>query len=218
MPIASALPSFEHEEQYWNQGITMIAGIDEVGMGCLAGPVVAAAVIWRPDTEIAAVIRDSKQLSEKQRANAEVFIKEHAIVWAVGEASVAEIKGLNIRKASHVAMHRAVAGLKIQPEILLIDGNPAQPHPAIPAVNIIKGDQLSFSIAAASILAKVHRDRFMQQLDTHFPAYGFAGHKGYGAPLHLAALKEHGPTVHHRASYAPVAALLTSPGLRPPSP
>lgn len=207
--------TFQYEAVYWQQGIKIIAGIDEAGMGALAGPVVAAAVIFDsvlvtgswflvPD-----LIRDSKTLSARQREAAVTWIQTNAVAWAVGEASVAEINTFNIRRASHIAMRRAVGKLSVQPELLLIDGHPASPHPSIAATNLIKGDQLSFSVAAASIIAKVHRDRLMIALHTIFPDYNFAGHKGYGSSRHLAALNKHGPSPHHRAHYAPVARLLT---------
>lgn len=211
-------PDLSHEQLYWQQGIATIAGIDEVGMGALAGPVVAAAVILRQESGMRnqelgkkrkiPSIRDSKTVSAKQREQLVPYIHRVALAWAIGEASVAEITALNIRRAAHLAMQRAVDQLAIVPELLLIDGNPAQPHPDIPATNIIGGDGLSLSIAAASILAKVYRDSLMVELDAKFPAYGFAGHKGYGSQKHLDALAEHGPCEHHRPSYAPVAASL----------
>jgi ribonuclease HII len=207
-------PTFDCERQYWQQDILHVAGVDEAGMGCLAGPVCAAAVVfdYAAESEIMnqkLCIRDSKQLSAKKREAAAEYIKEHALVWAVGEASVKEITKTNIRAASHLAMKRAVNALATVPQLLLIDGTPAQPHSHIPAVNIIDGDALSFSIAAASILAKVHRDYIMINLDKEFPHYGFASHKGYGSKAHLEALSTHGVTPHHRTTYAPVAQLLT---------
>jgi ribonuclease HII len=209
-------PTFQHEEVYWQQGIRLVAGIDEVGMGALAGPVVAGAVIFpfppssseERDGVRWGLIRDSKTLSAEQRDVAAKWVQANALAWAVGEASVAEITMLNIRRASHIAMRRAVDRLSVQPEMLLIDGHPASPHPSIAATNLIKGDQLSFSIAAASILAKVYRDALMVELHTSFPNYNFAGHKGYGSAQHLAALEKLGPSPHHRATYAPVARLL----------
>ncbi len=335
-------PTFEFEGQYWDQGIELIAGIDEVGMGALAGPVCAAAVVFPPDKGGSAgwrrgvghipykadlrdkardnrknptepekqlwykilrnkqlmnlkfvrqkplskyivdfwcaelmlaievdgdthseqgvydeqrtsllsqfgvrvlryknsevmrnvdgiyndlvrqittikqthpnpplsgreLIRDSKQLTERQREKAAVWIKENAVAWAVGEASVEEIDTINIRRASHLAMQRAVDALKVTPGMLLIDGTAAQPHPRIPAVNIIKGDQLCYSIAAASILAKVRRDKTMVKLARRFPGYGWDSNKGYGSAIHLAALCRLGITKHHRQSYAPIA-------------
>ncbi len=209
-------PTFFIEQQYWSQGIFHVAGIDEAGMGALAGPVVAASVIFSKDvlsifTEIVqkTPIRDSKLLSAKQREKAAIYIKESATSWAIGEASVAEIDALNIRAASHLAMQRAINALSIIPDILMIDGTPAQISKTVPTVCIVKGDQLSYSIAAASILAKVHRDTIMKELDIEFPTYGFASHKGYGAAIHLEALQQHGITKHHRTSYAPIARLLT---------
>ena len=210
MPI---VPTFDYEQQYWDAEIARVAGVDEVGMGALAGPVVAAAVIFEPGVLTAKrdawpAIRDSKSLSAAQREKSAVFIQEMAVAWAVGEASVVEITELNIRQASHVAMRRAIDGLRVRPDMALIDGNPVALHDEIPAEALVKGDQLSVSIAAASIVAKVYRDRVMMDLDAQFPAYGFASHKGYGAAQHLAALAEHGACSHHRASYAPVARAL----------
>lgn len=205
-------PTFEFENLYWEQRITRVAGVDEAGMGALAGPVVAGAVIFSKEmpttNEEKISIRDSKTLSQKQREKAAEYIQKHALAWAVAEASVEEITELNIRRAAHLAMQRAVDQLSPQADILLIDGNPAQPHQTIPAVNLIDGDALSFSIAAASILAKVHRDSIMTALDKDFPQYGFAKHKGYGAKVHMEALQTAGPCIHHRTTYVPVAKLL----------
>lgn len=200
-------PSFTHEQTFWQQGIQTIAGIDEVGMGALAGPVVAAAVIVPQHTSLDGV-RDSKTLTPKRREQLAGIIKESATAWAIGEASVEEISRLNIRAASHLAMARAVAQLLPVPQLLLIDGTPAQIHPTIPAVNIIDGDALSYSIAAASIIAKVYRDDRMAQLHTVFPQYGFASHKGYGSASHKEALAQYGPCPHHRPTYTPIAQLL----------
>lgn len=209
-------PTFDIEQQYWSQDISHIAGIDEAGMGALAGPVVAAAVIFSHDSQELFLestkkipIRDSKLLSEKQREKAVDSIKKYALSWAIGSASVQEIDAMNIRRASHVAMARAVESLSLVPQLMLIDGNPAIIHPSIFCVNIIKGDQLSYSIAAASIIAKVARDHLMKELDKSFPVYGFSEHKGYGSTSHMTALTQHGPTPHHRTSYAPVRRLLT---------
>lgn len=206
-------PTFKFEQQYWQQGILNVAGIDEVGMGALAGPVVAAAAIFDSHIieEIGAQkikIRDSKTLSATQREKANEWIKDNALAFAIGVASVEEILELNIRKASHLAMQRAAQALLQNPDIFLIDGNPVQIHAAIPAINIIKGDSLSYSIAAASILAKVYRDAIMQTLHEEFPVYNFAGNKGYGSAHHLQTLKEQGATIYHRAAYAPVTAAL----------
>jgi ribonuclease HII len=222
-----SLTSFQLETQYWEQGIELIAGIDEVGMGALAGPVCAAAVVFIPQIRNPksgnpkqklnnkfkiinrdVVIRDSKVMSAKQRELAARWIQENALAWAVGEASVEEIDTVNIRRASHLAMQRAVDALKIEPGMLLIDGTAAQPHPKIPAVNIIKGDQLCYSIAAASIVAKVYRDKMMAMFSEKFPGYDWENNKGYGSLSHKTALLEKGITVLHRKSYAPIAALV----------
>lgn len=203
------IPSFEYENQYWQQGIKVIAGVDEVGMGALAGPVVAAAVVFDPKIFPPDIIRDSKLLSAPQRDRALKWIKDNALHWSISQSSVEEISSINIRAASHLAMRRSLDSINVHIELALIDGNPAQPHPTIPAVNIIKGDQKSFSIAAASILAKVYRDELMIKLGEQYPAYGFASHKGYGAALHLSALQQYGACPEHRVTYAPVRAVLT---------
>ncbi len=155
------------------------------------------------------LIRDSKTLSLQQREKAAVWIKEHALAWAVGEASVEEICELNILQAARLAMRRAVGQLSFLPELLLVDGYAASLHPTIPHESIVKGDQKSFSIAAASIVAKVHRDTIMCQLAEQFPGYGFEAHKGYGSEQHQAALRAQGACPCHRAAYAPIAAYLT---------
>ncbi len=186
----------------------MIAGIDEAGMGAWAGPVVAGAVILRPDIPLPGV-NDSKKLTPARREKLYTLITKGALAWGAGIASVADITTLNIRGAAHLAMYRAVNNLSIQPALLLVDGNEAQPHPHIPAVCLVKGDSLSLSIAAASIIAKVTRDRIMIALGEKHPEYGFESHKGYGAPSHITALERYGVTPHHRPTYAPIAKLLT---------
>ncbi|MFH1354464.1 MAG: ribonuclease HII [bacterium] len=204
-------PTFDYEKQYWDEGVKLIAGVDEVGMGALAGPVAAAAVVFNRDVKIqtaTVAIRDSKQLSEKQRVKAAKWIKENAAAWAVGEASIEEITELNILRASHLAMQRAVKGLPVQPDLLLIDGRPAKINTVMPRINIIKGDSLSLSIAAASIMAKVYRDGLMIELDKKYPAYGFASHKGYGSLTHRMALKKYGAVPCHRPTYEPVLQVL----------
>lgn len=211
-------PTFDIEHQYWSQGISLIAGLDEAGMGALAGPVIAGAVVFSP-TALEKIIannkhtpiRDSKLLSETQREKAAVFIREIAYFFAIGLASVEEIDEINIRNASHLAMRRAVDLLSTKPDMLLIDGTSDAIHPTIFSLSIIKGDQLSYSIAAASILAKVARDSIMKELHVLHPEYGFDSHKGYGAKQHMDALAEHGITEHHRKSYAPIARLLPPP-------
>ena len=203
--------TFEHENQFWQQGIKLIAGIDEVGMGALAGPVCAAAVILKEAEEkhnSLVLIRDSKQMTEKAREKTVEWIEQNAVAWAVGEASVKEITVMNILNASHLAMKRAVESLRVRPNMLFIDGRPVELTKDIPAINLIGGDSISRSIAAASIVAKVYRDDIMRKLDKEHPNYGFASHKGYGAAVHMAALEEYGATLHHRPSYAPVARVM----------
>jgi ribonuclease HII len=207
----TTLPTFKHEIQYWQQKIKLIAGIDEVGMGALAGPVCAAAVIFTDKIKNITdkpVIRDSKTLSAAQREKATTWIHSNALAWAVGEANVDEIDKLNIRQASHLAMRRAVSTLKELPDLLLIDGTPVQLHDKIPAINIIGGDKECYSIAAASILAKVYRDNIMIELDNKFSGYGWFSNKGYGSQVHMTALNNLGANKHHRRSYAPVARVI----------
>ncbi len=186
-----------------SQGQVLIAGVDEAGRGPLAGPVVAAAVILNPEKLIPG-LADSKKLTEKQREKLFIQIQEHALAWAIAEASVAEIDEINILQASLLAMKRAVEALSIAPVLALVDGNVA-PKLLCEVKTIIKGDQTEPAISAASILAKVTRDREMVELDKQFPQYGFAKHKGYPTKDHMIALEQHGITVWHRLSYAPVA-------------
>lgn len=183
-----------------------IAGVDEAGRGPLAGPVVAAAVILNPSKPIDG-LADSKQLTEKQREALFVLIQENALAYGVGRAEVEEIDRINILQATLLAMQRAVAALSVLPHLVLIDGNRA-PKLICETKTIIAGDQTEPAISAASILAKVTRDREMIILDQQFPLYGFAKHKGYGTKDHLAALKQHGPCLIHRRSYAPVRELV----------
>lgn len=180
-----------------------IAGIDEAGRGPLAGPVIAAAVILNPNKPIPG-LNDSKKLSEKQRENLFAIIQEEALAWAVGRAESDEIDKVNILQATFLAMQRAFSGLKITPCIALIDGNQA-PKLSCTIKTIVGGDALEPAISAASILAKVTRDREMMQLDKQFPNYGFAKHKGYPTAAHIKALQQFGPCEIHRRSYAPVA-------------
>ncbi len=176
------------------------AGLDEVGRGCLAGPVVAAAVIL-PADYTHTVLTDSKQLSARQRERLRIDIERDAIAWAVAEASVAEIDQVNILKASFLAMHRAVDALAVRPAHLLVDGNRFVPYPLLPHTCIIKGDTKFLSIAAASILAKTYRDDLMSRLGAEFPAYGWAQNAGYPTGQHRAALQTFGPTDWHRRSF-----------------
>ncbi|MFH8133493.1 ribonuclease HII [Pantoea osteomyelitidis] len=180
----------------------LIAGVDEVGRGPLVGAVVTAAVILDPANPISG-LADSKKLSEKRRLALYDEITVKALAWSLGRAEPEEIDQLNILHATMLAMQRAVAGLAILPDYVLIDGNrcPALP---MPAQAVVKGDSLVAEISAASILAKVTRDREMAELDRLFPDYGFAQHKGYPTALHLQKLTQHGATPHHRRSFAPV--------------
>ena len=179
-----------------------MAGVDEVGRGPLAGDVVAAAVILDPDNPISG-LDDSKKLSEKKREALFPLIQQRAIAWCVARASVAEIDQLNILQASLLAMQRAVAGLQTQPEHVLVDGN-RLPQWGYSAEAVVKGDSRVKAIAAASILAKVVRDREMVAFEQDYPGYGFAGHKGYPTKLHMQALESLGVTPIHRKSFAPV--------------
>ena len=187
----------------------IIAGVDEAGRGPLAGPVIAAAVILNPATPIDG-LNDSKMLSEKKREMLYAKIQDQALAWAVGRADVIEIDTINILQASLLAMQRAVAGLTLTPDIAYVDGNQA---PRLPCAvkTFIGGDALHAAISAASIMAKVTRDREMVALAEQFPHYGFDKHKGYGTKDHLTALGLHGICAIHRTSYAPVARLLLNP-------
>ncbi|OTA19736.1 ribonuclease HII [Xenorhabdus beddingii] len=180
----------------------LIAGVDEVGRGPLVGAVVTAAVILDPAKPITGLM-DSKKLTEKRREALYLEIKEKALCWSLGRAEPDEIDQLNILHATLLAMQRAVAGLAIVPDYVLIDGNRC-PALAMPAQAVVKGDSLVAEISAASILAKVTRDREMVELDKQFPDYGFAQHKGYPTALHLEKLALLGATEHHRKSFAPV--------------
>jgi ribonuclease HII len=182
-------------------GWMRVAGIDEAGRGALFGPVVAAAVILNPRRRIVG-LDDSKKLSAERRAKLAVRIKEHSLAWAVAEIDAQRIDAWNIYQASRQAMTAALQQLAIPPDYLLIDA--MQLDVLIEQKSLIKGDARSISIAAASILAKTHRDLRMEEWDAIYPQYGLARHKGYGTPDHLEALKKHGPTPLHRYSFAPV--------------
>jgi ribonuclease HII len=179
-----------------------IAGVDEAGRGPLAGPVMAAAVILHPDRPITG-LDDSKRLAPKRREALFDVIVAHAHAWAIGRAEVTEIDEINILQASLLAMSRAVAALAVQPDAVWIDGNQAPPLP-FAVRTIIGGDRDRGAISAASILAKVARDRAMAELAEHHPEYGFDRHQGYPTAMHLAALLQHGPSPVHRRSFAPV--------------
>ena len=176
------------------------AGCDEAGRGCLAGPVTAAAVILPPDFDND-LINDSKQLTEAQRERLRPIIEREALAWAVAMVSPQEIDRINILRASITAMHRALDQLAVRPEGILVDGNRFFPYHDIPHTTIVKGDGKMLSIAAASILAKTHRDELMRRLDAEFPQYGWARNKGYPTPDHRAAIAQYGPTVHHRRTF-----------------
>lgn len=181
----------------------LVAGVDEAGRGPLAGPVVAAAVILDELKPIAG-LNDSKKLTEKRREKLYDEILAKALCCSIAEASVQEIDSLNILQATLLAMRRAVDGLRLKPVKVLVDGN-RLPVLDVRAEAIVQGDALVPAISAASILAKVHRDRLCAQLHAQYPVYGFDRHKGYGTAIHLQALSEHGPTPWHRMSFAPVA-------------
>jgi ribonuclease HII len=183
-----------------------LAGVDEVGRGPLAGPVVAAAVILDPARPVEG-LRDSKRLSEKRRQCLAAEIRERALAWSLGRAEVEEIDRINILQASLLAMQRAVAGLGVTPELVLVDGNRC-PQLDYPAQAVVRGDSLVPAISAASIIATVNRDEEMGRLDQLYPGYGLAKHKGYPSRLHLDALERLGITPIHRRSYAPVRRLL----------
>ena len=200
------MPDLTLESALHASGVHLVAGVDEAGRGPLAGPVSAAAVILPSDFN-GPGLDDSKKLRAKKREALYDAITGHAgLVWAVALASREEIDSINILRATHLAMRRAVEGLKQRPDHCLIDGLPVHEFPT-PHDGIVKGDSKSLSIAAASIIAKVTRDRLMQAIDAEFPEYGFARHQGYGTKAHLEALRTHGPCCHHRLSFKPVAQL-----------
>jgi len=199
-------PDLTHEAALLALGHRSIAGVDEAGRGPLAGPVVAAAVILPEGFKLAG-LDDSKRVSPLRRASlAAALSSDPAVSLALGTATVAEIDSLNILQATHLAMRRAILALPSPPDIALIDGRPV-PGLTIPHSALVKGDQLSLSIAAASILAKTHRDAIMAGIHVEFPLYGFSQHHGYGTRQHLEALEALGPCPHHRRSFAPVARL-----------
>ncbi|WP_299352168.1 ribonuclease HII [uncultured Porphyromonas sp.] len=187
-------PTFGHE------GL-IECGCDEAGRGCLAGPVVAAAVIL-PEDFAHPLLNDSKQLTERQRELLRPIIEQEALAWGVGSVSPEEIDQINILRASFLAMHRAIDDLILRPQLLLIDGNRFTPYPDIPHECIVGGDGKYMSIAAASVLAKTHRDALMLSLATEYPGYGLEGHKGYPTPAHKAAIRRLGLTPIHRKTFA----------------
>jgi ribonuclease HII len=191
--------TYEYENLLKEKGYKAVCGIDEAGRGPLAGPVFAAAVIL-PDDLGDIGINDSKKLSEKKRDALFDVIKEKAIDWSVASASEQEIDEINILNATFLAMKRAVEGLSVKPDIALVDGN-RKPQTGIEEMTLVKGDAKSISIAAASILAKVSRDRYLLELDEKYPEYQFKKHKGYPTALHYEMIKEHGISPVHRLSF-----------------
>ena len=187
------------ERPYWMNDVLLVAGVDEAGRGPLAGPVVAAAVIFEPGTLIP-FVNDSKQVPEKKREELFRAISENAVSIGIGIVDHRVIDRINILQASLLAMNKAIAALSVEPQQLLVDGNFFR-HERIPVQNVVHGDALSHSIAAASIVAKVTRDRMMREFDSQFPLYGFARHKGYGTPEHVAAIHRYGLSEIHRRSF-----------------
>lgn len=193
--------TFEYESKYWEQGLELICGVDEVGRGCFAGPVAAGAVIFKPGTKLPDNVRDSKLLTKQARAKLEEELKDAALAWSVAFVDVPVINKLGIGQAAQLAFVQAVKSLSIAPEFILVDAfliKGLDPQMQLP---IIRGDQVSASIAAASILAKVERDRRMEELDLQYPGYGFAVHKGYGTQKHQQAIAELGLSDLHRTSF-----------------
>ena len=201
--VRAPVCGFALEEAARKRGALRIAGLDEVGRGPLFGPVVAAAVILPPGFRLDG-LTDSKKLSEKKRKQLDVEIRASAVVWSIAAVDAETIDRINIRRASLLAMRRAVEQLALSPDFLLIDGRDTIDWDC-PQQAVIRGDGISLSIAAASVLAKVHRDRLLVELDGEFPGYGLAQHKGYPCPAHKAALQLLGPTPLHRRSFQPVA-------------
>ena len=199
-------PGFELENALWGQGTTYVAGVDEVGRGPLAGPVVAGAVIFPQDIDESSLIgiRDSKELTASVRERLDVWIYEVAVAVGIGRASVREVDVVGIVVATRRAMSRAIGKLQPRPQALLIDAL-SLPGIDLPQQCPVKGDRVSLSIAAASIVAKVARDKLMREADRRYPGYGFSRNKGYGTREHMGALELQGSCIIHRVSFAPVA-------------
>jgi ribonuclease HII len=196
-------PTLQREIAFWQAAGGLVAGVDEAGRGPLAGPVVAAAVVFPPYCKIIRGLRDSKLLPPAKRSRLALVVRARALAIGVGAASVREIDRLNIRRASILAMRRAIARLAITPDVVLVDGLPC-PELGRQHEAIIDGDAHCHSIAAASVIAKTVRDRVMELLAPRHPSYAWESNKGYGTPEHLVALELHGFTAHHRKSFAPV--------------
>jgi ribonuclease HII len=210
MKQLTELDRFEFERVLWTQGMTRIAGVDEAGRGPLAGPVVAAAAILPSKWAESGLPReleglnDSKQLTAAQREKYFAFLTAcPEVQFAIAQVGAGQIDAINILRATHRAMNNALAQLQPAPEHALVDGRPVKTM-TVPHTAIVQGDARSYSIAAASVLAKVTRDRLMLEFDRQWPKYGFAGHKGYGTAQHLAAIAAHGPCPIHRRSFAPL--------------
>lgn len=203
------MPDLSLESALHARGLKWVAGVDEAGRGPLAGPVSAAAVIL-PRGYVLDGLDDSKKMTAAKRERLyNSLIESEGVLWSVALVEAAEIDSLNILRATHLAMRKALLGLPQAPDHCLIDGLPIRDCP-FPHDGIVKGDGISLSIAAASVIAKVTRDRVMKELDVEFPEYGFARHQGYGTKEHLEALRVHGPCFHHRRSFQPVAQLTLS--------
>lgn len=194
------MPDYSYEIAAKENNYKLVCGVDEAGRGPLAGPVCAAAVIL-PDNAVIEGLNDSKKLSEKKREELFEVVKEIAVSWSVAFATVEEIEQHNILNATFIAMNRAIDGLDIKPDFALIDGNRIPKDIKIPCETVVKGDSISMSIAAASILAKVTRDRLMLELDEKYPIYEFKKHKGYGTALHMDLIRKYGPSECHRPSF-----------------
>ena len=212
-------PTFDEERQLFAQGFNEVAGLDEAGRGPIAGPVVAGVAVLPKNLsgDWVTLIRDSKQMTEAQREEAYGHLQDNAVGIAAGIGTTSEIDSKGIVGATRLAMKRALSQLPFDPQFLLLDAFP------LPGVNIhqkaiIHGDAISLSIAAASIVAKVTRDRMMKEADADFPNYGFASHKGYASATHLAALDSHGPCALHRYSFEPVRTMFETRGIAPPHP
>jgi ribonuclease HII len=207
------IPDTTREKEFWARGHMLIAGVDEAGRGPLAGPVVAGAVIFGDDEDIISELlgrglRDSKKTSEKKREELYAFIIANARCWAVEAVSEKVIDEINILQATKLAMRRALEKLALRADHVLIDGNATLDDFPISQTAIPKADEHIFTVSAAAILAKVTRDRIMEELDGVYPGYGFAKHKGYGTAMHMEALVEKGPSTIHRRSFEPIKSMV----------